>query len=260
MPTQRLISMALLRVRPASLADQIKRAVGINRRVIEPDHGRFFVDPCSNLGWQPCEHGSYEDSMRLTIEEYLPPEGVFLDVGANDGYFTVIAARRCGRSGHVVAVEPQQRLVPILEENIRLNELNKNNVWVLSLAVTDVPGAVTLHLMPSINSGASGLHRATKYRVPTQIVAARTLAQIFDDEKLSRVDLMKVDIEGFEYEALLGSRSVFEEMRVRVLALELHPTILAKRGKEVSDIVAMLGATGYVLAKHHGNTVWVAKS
>jgi FkbM family methyltransferase len=249
--------MALLRVRPASLAARIKRAVGINRLVVETDHGRFFVDPCSNLGWQLCEHGSYETGMRLTIEEYLPAEGVFLDLGANEGYFTVIAARRCGPSGHVIAIEPQLRLLPILEENIRLNELN--NVRVLNLAVTDVPGEVTLHLAPNVNSGASGLYRATKYRVPTQTVAARTLAQIFDDEKLSRVDLMKVDIEGFEYEALLGSRSVFEKMRVRVLALELHPTILAKRGKKVRDIVTMLEATGYALTKYHENTVWVAK-
>ena len=113
--------------------------------------------------------------------------------------------------------------------------------------MTDVPGEMTLHLAPNINSGASGLYRMTKYRVPTQTVAARTLAQILDDEKLSRVDLMKVDIEGFEYEALLGSRSVFAEMRMRVLALELHPTILAKRGKEMSDIVTMLDVTGYAL-------------
>jgi FkbM family methyltransferase len=77
--------------------------------------------------------------MRLTIEEYLPAEGVFLDLGANEGYFTVIAARRCGPSGHVIAIEPQPRLLPILEENIRLNELNKNNVRLLNVAVTDVP-------------------------------------------------------------------------------------------------------------------------
>jgi FkbM family methyltransferase len=252
--------MALLRVRPASLAEQIKRAVGINRLIVEADHGRFFVDPCSNLGWQLCEHGSYENGMRLTIEEYLPSEGVFLDLGANEGYFTVIAARRCGPSGQVIAIEPQLRLLPILEENIRLNELNKNNVRVLNLAVTDVPGEVTLHLAPNINSGASGLYRATKYRVPTQTVAARTLAQIFDDEKLSCVDLMKVDIEGFEYEALLGSRSVFEEMRVRALALELHPTIFAKRGKDVLDITKMLETTGYALTKHYGHDVWIATS
>src|SRR4051794_27016084 len=112
---QRLLSMALLRVRPASLADLIKRAAGINRLLLETDHGRFFVDPCSNLGWQLCEHGTYEEGMRLTIEKYLPPGGVFLDLGANEGYFTVIAARRCGPSGHVVAIEPQLRLLPILE-------------------------------------------------------------------------------------------------------------------------------------------------
>jgi hypothetical protein len=116
---------------------------------------------------------------------------------------------------------------------------------------------VTLYLAPTINSRATA---ATKYRVPTQTVAARTLAQVFDDEKLSRVDLMKVDIEGFEYEALLGSRSVFEEKRVRVLALELHPTILAARGKEVRDIVTMIEDAGYAFTQRHGNTVWVAKS
>lgn len=256
--TQRLIFKALMRIRPAILADQIKRIIGVHRLVVETDQGRFFVDPCSNLGWQLCEQGAYESGMRLTIEEYLPRGGVFVDLGANEGYFSVVAAQRCGNEGRVVAIEPQLRLLPILQENLRLNHLH--TVRVLNVAVTDHSGEVTLHLTPTMNSGASGLYRSAKYPLSTQTAAARTLAQILDDEELPRVDLMKVDIEGFEYEALLGSRSVFADRRIRVLALELHPTILASRGKDAREIVAMLEAAGYALTQQHGNDVWIARS
>jgi FkbM family methyltransferase len=183
----------------------------------------------------------------------LPAGGVFLDLGANEGYFTVVAARRCGR---VIAVEPQQRLLSVIEANLRLNGLA--NVRLLNLAVSDRPGEAILHLTPSINSGASGLHRSVKYSLPTQSVATRTLEQVFAAEELSRVDLMKVDIEGFEYEALLGSPRIFAERRVRALALELHPSILASRGKDARDIVAMLETAGYVATSRHGNDVWLA--
>ena len=75
---------------------------------------------------------------------------------------------------------------------------------------------------------------------------------------LNHVDLLKVDIEGFEYEAVLGSPRVFQQQRVKALALELHPTILADRGKSAGDTERMLEQAGYRLTETFGNTVWIA--
>jgi FkbM family methyltransferase len=223
----------------------LKSLLGVGRTVVSTAHGRFWIDPLSHLGFELAEQGHYEDAMRRTLERYLRSGSTFVDVGANEGYFTVNAARRCGIGGRVVAIEPQERLLPVIIENLRLNGFE----WatIANVAVSDSPGVVELHLAPNINPGGSGLHRQYRYRVPTQKTATLTLAQILDDQNLERVHLMKMDIEGFEYEALLGSPSVFAHHRVRALALELHPRILEQRRKNATDIVDMLTRHGYRL-------------
>jgi hypothetical protein len=68
---------------------------------------------------------------------------------------------------------------------------------------------------------------------------------VLDSFRIDRVDLMKVDIEGSEYEAILGSPEVFRAGRVSVLALEYHPPILRKRGVDPSVIHNFLEEAGY---------------
>jgi FkbM family methyltransferase len=253
---QRCLQNVLIRVRPAPLASLLKRGLGIGRTVVNTPNGRFWVDPISNLGTALSRYGSYESGMQKVLEKYLSPGATFFDLGANEGYFTVMGAKRCGASGRVVAIEPQERLLPVIAENLRLNGVEWVSVW--NVAVTNSSGLATIHLTPDMNTGASGLSRSAKYRVPTQQVATRTLAQLLDYEGLTHVDLMKVDIEGFEYEALLGSPEVFGQHRVQVLALELHPTILANRNKDVEDITKMLAGCDYKMTDACGNTVWLA--
>ena len=255
-PWQDTLASSLMSVRPAPLAAFLKRALRLRRRVIETPRGDFWIDPVSILGRRLCRQGTFEDGMFDVIAKYLPPGGAFFDLGANEGYFTVIGALRCGPAGRVVAIEPQTRLLGVIDENLRLNSV----AWarVENVAITDAPGEAIIHLAADTNSGSSGLHRSTKYGLPTQKVSAKTLEQVLDEVGLARVDLMKVDIEGFEYDAILGSPDVFRQRRVRALALELHPTRLAERNKDVEDITRLLDSCGYRLVDSGGNDVWLA--
>jgi FkbM family methyltransferase len=252
----RFLQTLLMRVRPAPLAAFLKRLLGVKRVVIETSQGHFFVDPVSVLAQTLVKEGCYEDGMANTLKQYLHPGSTFVDLGANEGYFTVIGARHCGPQGKVVAIEPQLRLLPVIEKNLELNAIQ--GVQVVNAAITDKEGEGTFFLAASTNTGSSGLHRSAKYALPSQSVQLLRLEQVLDGAGLQSVDLMKVDIEGFEYEALLGSPKVFEQRRVRYLALELHPEVLAERHKDASDITRMLEAAGYRLETSHGNTVWVA--
>ncbi len=212
------------------------------------------MDPISDLGVAITRYGHYELSMTETLNDHLRSGSVFVDLGANEGYFTIIAGRLCGPAGRVLSIEPQERLLPVIRQNILLNGLS--NVSLLNAAISNTPGSAELFLTSDINSGGSGFHRHSKYSLPTQTVQTLTLEQALDQHQLPQVDLMKIDIEGFEYEALLGSPHVFQNHRIKALALELHPHILEARGKDANEITAMLANAGYTRSESFGNDVW----
>ena len=246
----------IMRIRPAALADFLKKLLGVKREVIEVDRGRFFIDPASNLGLMLWKHGEYEPPMYAALSALLKQGSTFVDLGANEGYFTVVASRIVGPSGRIISIEPQQRLRSVLAKNMELNDVR--NVTVVTQAVSNTKGQATMHVSPSTNTGSTGLVLESRYRVPTQIVETTTLAELFREQKLEYCDVMKVDIEGFEYEAILGSPDVFEQGRVRRLVLQLHPHLIEKRGLRTSDITDLLARCGYTQDTRFEEMVFVS--
>jgi FkbM family methyltransferase len=249
----RLLSPLLRKLRPASLAASLKHLLRIKRLVVRAEIGPFFVDPVSHLGDLLIREGRYEPDMETTLRRYLQPGGVFADVGANEGYFSVLGGQIVGPTGRVIAVEPQSRLQDVIRENVRLNGLS--NVTLEQAAVSDADGDAELYLAPDLNTGASGLARQTNYAVPTQRVRTTTLAKLVAG--VNRIDLMKMDIEGFEYEAILGSKELFRDGVVRAFALELHPPVIRGRGLDPDELVRFLTGCGYREDRSTGNAVFV---
>jgi hypothetical protein len=97
----------------------------------------------------------------------------------------------------------------------------------------------------------------TRYPLFRQPVALATLTQVLGEAGIARCDMMKIDIEGWEYEAVLGSREVFTARRVRTLALELHPHLLALRGFDSGAITQFLAACGYHEVNSRGQTLFI---
>lgn len=255
----RVLQKYLLRVRPAALAALIKKLLRVKRRVIATEAGRFYVDPVSGFG-ALLALGPYEPELAAALRSLLGPGGSFVDVGANEGYFSVIASKLVGASGRVLAVEPQRRLRTILEKNFELNAVA--NVEIAEVAISDRRGSATLHLSPDTNTGSTALEQTTRYATQTASIETCTLEEFLATHELERVDLMKMDIEGFEYEAILGSPEVFRKHRVRALALELHGRMLVARGRAPEDIASFLQSCGYQvdrsLDQPEGNAVWIA--
>ncbi len=194
--------------------------------------------------------------MCATLRAFLSSGGVFIDLGANEGYFSVLASRLVGEGGRVIVIEPQDRLMRVIEKNFSLNAVA--NATVVRAAISDHRGDAKFFLTPEINTGGSALVRTTKYPVPTQNVALTTLSDLLQGLAIDRVDLIKIDIEGAEYEAVLGSPDVFREKRIGAIALELHPGALKRRGKSVEEITDFLRSSGYRLDDKYSNSVWLA--
>lgn len=235
----------LYSIRPASAGAFLKRVFGIQRRPVSFPDGTFFIDPCSHFGLTLLEEATYEADLRAVLQRHLRPGSVFADVGANEGFFTIVAAKLVGPTGRVISVEPQTRLGRVLTENARLN--NVHNVRLLPVAISNVNGTVDLFLAPDTNTGSTGLMNTRKYRVPKETVKMVTLEELLDSAGTQVVDLMKMDVEGFEHEAILGSPQVFESKRVKLLALELHDWILRDRGLNPEEITGFLSKAGYTL-------------
>ena len=97
----RCLQTILLKIRPAPLASMLKRILRVRRTVIETPLGQFWIDPVSNLGRALSQEGVYEPGMQQTLSRFLKTGGVFIDLGANEGYFAVLAAKAVGADGRV---------------------------------------------------------------------------------------------------------------------------------------------------------------
>ena len=206
----------------------------------------FKCDLRDSIAREVCFTGRYEPQETALIRAILRPGMTFVDVGANWGYFTLLAGHLVGKSGRIVSLEPDPRIFPILEGNVRRNELSQ--VTTLQVAAADRPGTLTLagYDERGDNWGLSRLVERASLSATTFQVSARPLDAILDEHGADQVDLLKMDIEGAEELALRGMSVGLARHRHRRILLEVHPTILAERGRTARDVLELLTETGYV--------------
>jgi protein-L-isoaspartate O-methyltransferase len=106
----------------------------------------MYLDPIFGVGASISETGSHDSGMERTLANELQRGMTFIDLGANEGYFTVQGARLVGTAGRVVSVEPQDKLISVIERNLSLNDLG--NATVVRAAISDTDGSRTLFLPP----------------------------------------------------------------------------------------------------------------
>jgi len=214
---------ALLRVRPAQLCDLMKRVLCVRRMQVQTTTGhQFWIDPVSILGLHLLRDGAHEEQMTRLVQLLLRPSDVFIDIGANEGYFSVLAASQVP-DGAVHSIEPQARLQEILKQNC---ELNGSNVMLLhQTAISNRDGHMNLYLRPSTNTGASSIFRHWKLGSRVEQVVCTTLDSFFDEHSIPKARLIKVDCEGAESLVVEGAKNVLAEHRVEFIAMEYHHTI-----------------------------------
>ena len=169
------------------------------------------------LGWHIAFFGSYEPELREIMRVVLPPEGVAIDVGANIGWHTLLMARLTGPHGRVLAVEPNPSVREDLLHNIGLNRLSQ--IDILPCAVADAERSLNF-VAPAANdpASASGYVVADEAAAPASIrVEASTLDLIAARKQLDRLDLLKIDAEGFEWPILQGGEKTIARFRPSII-------------------------------------------
>ena len=117
----------------------------------------FMLDPRDLVPLTILRTGVWQPEIWDSISPSLSEGGVFLDVGAHIGYFSMKATRRVGKTGRVVAFEPNPETLKMLRDNVSAN--HAENVVVEPIACTDREQMLTLFAAPSFNTGATSLGR-----------------------------------------------------------------------------------------------------
>jgi FkbM family methyltransferase len=247
----------LIRVRPIELAVFLKALLRIKRQEVEASGVRMWVDPASNFGSRLMAEGNYEAELTDVCRRLLLPGGTFFDVGANEGWFSVVACQSVGPTGRVFAVEPQERLWPVILENASLNRFA--NLALLPFGVAREEAVVSMNLYPSLNSGSSNFGAGKRRFDKIQRVTVIPLEKLIDQSGVDRIDLMKIDIEGFELEALRSAGSHLGST-IKRLVVEIHPPLLQARGESEQEVRTLLADRGYHSEMLGGVEVWGLRS
>ncbi len=155
--------------------------------------------------------GSYEPHMQKVIAQVVKPGGVFYDVGANVGFYSLLASALVG-PGKVIAFEPLPANVAFLYRHLRLNAIK--NVEVFELAICDQVGSSPFE---QEGTGAMGRLQAEG----SLRVATATLDSLLQEQKIAPPNYIKMDIEGAELKALTGAQGCFRRHKP-VLFLATH--------------------------------------
>lgn len=223
----------LRNLRPMMLAEAAKRLLNQDRRVFATTRygTAVHVDPLSNLGFVLAETGSYEDATAAMLRRHLRDGGAFLDVGAGEGVLSAYAAGLVGPTGLVIAVEPQSRLQPVIEANMRLN--GRSNYRLFRRALSNNGGEeARLNLYPSLNPGGSSLVRRYRFSWQHETVRTITAAELLEAAGIDRLGAVKIDVEGYEPEAVEALLPLCRAGRVGAVFVDYHAAILAARGAD----------------------------
>jgi FkbM family methyltransferase len=181
---------------------------------------------------------------RDAIAPYLAEGGTFVDVGANIGLYTLWAARRVGPTGTVIALEPHPETADRLAFNVAANGLA--NIEIVRAAAGETTETADLHASAGGNVGQSSLIRDVAFRPDGRFeVAVRPLLDILGEAGVTSIDVLKIDVEGYEDRALVPFlENAPETLLPRAVLVE---TDVAERWE--TDCLAALATRGYRLAK-----------
>lgn len=238
---------AIQRARPWQVGAAMRLLLRYRPDVHEVRGLRLWLDPSSNMGYRLLKTGDLESDMTEAIEATLRPGDTFVDLGGNEGWYSLVAAARVGKQGRVLCVEPQERLWPIVLRNFALNDFTQCQLVPVAVGAEQTEDA-EIALAPRVNTGASSMAVKGGWRRLLrrhQKVLVRPLDAIVEERGIARVHVLKIDIEGYEFFALRSATRLLKEKRIGHVLMEFHDAELAALGHHRDDILRLFREKGY---------------
>ena len=174
---------------------------------------------------------------RNLVRQYVKPGMTSIDVGANIGNYTLFLSSIVGPKGVIFAFEPAQDNF----ERLKKNTCNRANINIVSAAVSNMEGVVSLFISEDLNVDHCTYDRGDgRNRFD---VSAVTLDGYFKPGR--EINFIKIDVQGYEFQVLKGARRIIEENQELVIILEFWPYGLRKAGTDPKDLLKLIEYFGF---------------
>jgi len=200
---------------------------------------KMHLDITNPHTWDLHNNKKYEDDVKKIFLNKINEGDTVIDVGANIGYFSLLAAKKIGSKGKIFAIEPMKQANNWLKKNLKLNDFKNDEV--LEVAIGDKQGIMKMYkksessemiiLNPTISK---------KDLIICGEINIETIDNIISQKKIEKVNLLKIDVEGFEYEALLGCKESFKANKIENIICEIHTKYLKNRGIDEQNIYSLI--------------------
>lgn len=250
-----------------SLGGRLTLPQSLLRRAFRHKHGTVIVDDfdgdlrlslslTDSMQRRVFWMGYYNLDIVPLLKRELRAGMVFVDVGANFGEISLVAAKCVGSSGRVIAFEPMDAVANELEMNARQNGLPQ--ITLVRMGLSD-KSAQHIPLYASCGQGLPGdehkglgsLFGNPVETEPAQHISVTTLDEWVTAHSINRIDMLKIDIEGAELPCLIGARQTLQTCRPRLIVEVQEPTAIAAgyHARDILDFLAKLGYTGYRIGR-----------
>jgi FkbM family methyltransferase len=189
---------------------------------------------------------SFESEEQCFIKYFLRRNDVFIDVGSNIGLFSLLAAKIVGKNGKVFSFEPTPETFRWLQHNIFINGIK--NISSINIALSNYSGE------QEFNISHEGFDAWNSFGIPSAgnvIEKIHVTTVTFDDficqNNLERIDLIKIDVEGWEINVLKGGQNYFNKSTSAALLIEFTDSNLIGAGFSSKELYNLLLSFGYQL-------------
>lgn len=187
-------------------------------------------------------YGAYEKDVSRVWQQLVNRDSVILDIGANIGYFSLLAAAKA-KDGKVFSFEPVSFFRDCLQQNMALNAIE--NYEALSFAISNKNEPTNFYLADGANLGMSGMRPPENFSGRQEQIQTIVLDEWVENKALTAIDFIKLDIEGAEKKALDGMNKTLSRFRP-VLLIEIIHSQLEQFGNSVKEIYDTLTSHDYI--------------
>lgn len=218
-----------------------------DRAVVVRDGVTYDLDLSQGIDFAIYLGNIYERQTKAALRKLAPPASLVLDIGANIGAHTLHLAQLVGPNGRVIAFEPTDFAFRKLSRNLELNPQLASRVTACDCFLTgadadQVPSAIYSSWPLAREPGLHAKHLGRE--MLTGSARARSLDSILDELADRKVQLVKLDVDGFECGVLRGATALLRDVRP-IFVMELAPYLLEERGASLDELLSYFVANGY---------------